>query len=83
MKPCIITDQITQNLAIASKTIRDHGLHLVELHGIEGKSVEEFLNPRSGKAAAEAMLERRALLFFVDAGAMSASPSLPNPTPLP
>ena len=36
-----------------------------------------------GKAAAEAMLERRALLFFVDAGAMSASPSLPNPTPLP
>ena len=35
-----------------------------------------------GKAAAEAMLERRGLLFFVDAGAMSASPSLPNPTPL-
>ena len=28
-----------------------------------------------GKAAAEAMLERRGLLFFVDAAAMSASPA--------
>ena len=35
-----------------------------------------------GKAAAEAMLERRALLFFVDAGAMSASPApLTPPSP--
>ena len=36
-----------------------------------------------GKAAAEAMLERRGLLFFVDAEAMSASPAPLAPQPHP
>ncbi len=40
MKTSIITDQITQNLSIASLTARDHGLKHVELHGLDGKSVE-------------------------------------------
>ncbi|WP_217948479.1 sugar phosphate isomerase/epimerase family protein [Faecalibaculum rodentium] len=59
MKPCIITDQITQNLAIASKTIRDHGLHLVELHGIEGKSVE-CLSEKEAQSA-KALLDQAGL----------------------
>ncbi len=71
MKPCIITDQITQNLAIASKTIRDHGLHLVELHGIEGKSVECLSEKEAQSAKAlldQAGLETASLattLFFM------------------
>lgn len=56
MKTCIITDQITQNLDIASRTIRDHGLRLVELHGVNGKSVECL--SRDEAMAAKACLDK-------------------------